>query len=77
MCGVVGYIGKTEEANTLVLEGLQALEYRGYDSVGLAYLQKNKITIAKQVGRVQGLRDIVSASSSSTSREETASTSPP
>lgn len=66
MCGVVGYIGKTAEANDVVLEGLQALEYRGYDSVGIAYLQKNKITLAKQVGRVQGLRGIVQTSSAST-----------
>jgi glutamine---fructose-6-phosphate transaminase (isomerizing) len=66
MCGVVGYIGKTNEANDVVLEGLQALEYRGYDSVGIAYLQKSKITISKQVGRVQGLRDTVQTSSSST-----------
>ena len=55
MCGIVGYIGR-KNANEVVLTGLKALEYRGYDSAGLALLDKQKQgQVIKQVGRVQGL----------------------
>ena len=55
MCGIVGYIGK-RQANDIVLGGLQALEYRGYDSAGVALLDKDKHgQVIKQVGRVEGL----------------------
>jgi glucosamine--fructose-6-phosphate aminotransferase (isomerizing) len=54
MCGIVGYIGK-KNANEVVLDGLKALEYRGYDSAGLALLDKNIGKVVKQVGRVEGL----------------------
>jgi glucosamine--fructose-6-phosphate aminotransferase (isomerizing) len=55
MCGIVGYIGK-RQANEIVLDGLKALEYRGYDSAGVALLDKNKHgQVIKQVGRVEGL----------------------
>ncbi len=57
MCGIVGYIGKTQKGADIVLDGLAALEYRGYDSAGLAFLDKsNAIVVSKQVGRVQALR---------------------
>lgn len=55
MCGIVGYIGK-KSANGVVLSGLRALEYRGYDSAGIALLDTDKRgQIIKQVGRVEGL----------------------
>ena len=54
MCGIVGYIGK-RQATDIVLAGLQALEYRGYDSAGVAFLNDNDPEIIKQVGRVEGL----------------------
>ena len=54
MCGIVGYIGKGG-ATAPVLEGLQALEYRGYDSAGIAYLSPDEHTLVKQVGRVEAL----------------------
>jgi len=54
MCGIVGYIGNKDGA-PVVLSGLQALEYRGYDSAGLVTLEKNKSRLVKQVGRVEGL----------------------
>jgi glucosamine--fructose-6-phosphate aminotransferase (isomerizing) len=54
MCGIVGYIGK-KPANEVVLAGLKALEYRGYDSAGIALLDKNQGQVIKQVGRVEGL----------------------
>jgi glucosamine--fructose-6-phosphate aminotransferase (isomerizing) len=57
MCGIVGYIGKQAKAVDVVLDGLTALEYRGYDSAGIAFRTDKSITVEKQVGRVQALRD--------------------
>lgn len=57
MCGIVGYIGSEEKGVSVVLNGLQALEYRGYDSAGLAYLDGGSMQVAKQTGRVQSLID--------------------
>jgi len=54
MCGIVAYVGK-QNARQIRLEGLKRLEYRGYDSAGLAILQDNEFKIAKQVGRVKDL----------------------
>ncbi|QQS18916.1 glutamine--fructose-6-phosphate transaminase (isomerizing) [Candidatus Saccharibacteria bacterium] len=57
MCGIVGYIGSEEKGVSVVLGGLQALEYRGYDSAGVAYLSGDDIVVTKQTGRVQALVD--------------------
>jgi len=57
MCGIVGFIGQQPKAVDVVLDGLTALEYRGYDSAGVAFLEKGAIATDKQVGRVQALRD--------------------
>ena len=54
MCGIVGYIG-WQEASPLLLKGLKRLEYRGYDSAGLALLNGNTLTVMKQKGSVSGL----------------------
>jgi len=54
MCGIVAYVGK-QNASQIILEGLKRLEYRGYDSAGLAILKDNEFKIAKQVGRVKDL----------------------
>lgn len=59
MCGIVGYIGTDNIAGSVVLDGLTALEYRGYDSAGLAYMIDEHMQVHKQLGRVQGLRDLV------------------
>jgi glucosamine--fructose-6-phosphate aminotransferase (isomerizing) len=56
MCGIVGYVGK-KNCQNLLLEGLKRLEYRGYDSAGLAVLQDGKIEVVKAVGRVSNLED--------------------
>ena len=59
MCGIVGYVGE-EEAAPILLDGLARLEYRGYDSAGLAvYSQKNGLEVVKAKGRLQVLYDIV------------------
>jgi glucosamine--fructose-6-phosphate aminotransferase (isomerizing) len=54
MCGIVGYVGR-QKAAAIMLEGLKRLEYRGYDSAGLAVLQDGGITLFKSVGRVANL----------------------
>lgn len=58
MCGIVGYIG-SKNAVELLLNGLESLEYRGYDSAGIAVFDGSKINIAKEKGRLAGLREIL------------------
>lgn len=56
MCGIVGYIGKKHNGTDVVIAGLQTLEYRGYDSVGVAYLDgSGNAQVIKQVGQVSNL----------------------
>ena len=52
MCGIFGYVGTSRNASEAVLEGLQRLDYRGYDSWGVAVLNGNGIEVEKQVGIV-------------------------
>lgn len=56
MCGIVGYIGDEESAQIL-LGGLSRLEYRGYDSAGIACLSKNELNVVKSVGKLQNLAE--------------------
>ncbi|WP_297721659.1 glutamine--fructose-6-phosphate transaminase (isomerizing) [Intestinimonas sp.] len=59
MCGIVGYIGR-EEAAPILLDGLERLEYRGYDSAGLAvYSETDGLKVVKAKGRLKVLSDIV------------------
>lgn len=55
MCGIVGYLGKKEKTISVLITGLKALEYRGYDSAGIAYQKNNKIKVIKSVGRLEQL----------------------
>ena len=56
MCGIVGYKGKRNVKDVLV-NGLSTLEYRGYDSAGIAVLDNNKVRIVKSIGKIENLRN--------------------
>ncbi len=56
MCGIVGYVGGAQ-AQPVIIEGLKKLEYRGYDSAGIAVLEQGKIQIAKSVGKIKHLEE--------------------
>jgi len=65
MCGIVGYIG-TNETVSVLLNGLEKLEYRGYDSAGIATLSDRAVNLFKVKGRIQALRDKVGTEGEST-----------
>ncbi len=56
MCGIVGYIGPKEK-KSILLDGLQELEYRGYDSAGIAIIEGEKLNNFKAIGKLANLRD--------------------
>jgi len=58
VCGIVGYLGQ-RDATPIVLEGLKRLEYRGYDSAGLALLGEGRIELRRSVGKLDGLERVV------------------
>ncbi len=57
MCGIIGYVGN-EKANNILIDGLLALEYRGYDSAGIATLENGIISVMKDKGRVKNILDL-------------------
>lgn len=58
MCGIVGYIGD-ENATDIIIDGLKRLEYRGYDSAGIALCTKDGMKVRKKKGRIQNLEDLI------------------
>ena len=66
MCVIVGYLGKSN-AQAPLIDGLRRLEYRGYDSAGVAFHEGNKFSMARETGRVKNLAKSVQKSSSSSS----------
>jgi glucosamine--fructose-6-phosphate aminotransferase (isomerizing) len=61
MCGIVGYIG-ARDATPIVLNGLKRLEYRGYDSAGLAVIQDGKIEVRRDAGKLSRLTELLNGS---------------
>ena len=61
MCGIVGYIGP-QDATPIILNGLKRLEYRGYDSAGLAVLNGERIEVRRDAGKLSRLTDLVNGS---------------
>ena len=58
MCGIVGYIGK-EKCIEKIISGLKSLEYRGYDSSGIAYQKDNEVIIIKEKGKIKNLEELI------------------
>ncbi len=56
MCGIVGYIG-TQAASNILLEGLRKLEYRGYDSAGIATVYEDAIHCVRAKGKLHNLQE--------------------
>ena len=59
MCGIVGYVGR-RDAKDIVIDGLKRLEYRGYDSAGIALVRNGNIDIRKKVGGIENLEKLIS-----------------
>jgi glucosamine--fructose-6-phosphate aminotransferase (isomerizing) len=58
MCGIVGYLGNNDAVSVLI-NGLKRLEYRGYDSAGVAVMENDQITVVKEVGKIRNLESIL------------------
>jgi glucosamine--fructose-6-phosphate aminotransferase (isomerizing) len=61
MCGIIGYVGK-EDAVPIIIDGLKKLEYRGYDSAGIAIFEDGHFNVIKQKGRLSALEERLSGS---------------
>ena len=57
MCGIIGYVGNEQQAVEVILDGLSKLEYRGYDSAGLAIVEEGRIFVDKKSGKLSNLKD--------------------
>ena len=64
MCGIIGYVGK-KNALSVIINGLERLEYRGYDSCGVAFLKDKKIELLKESGKIENLKKQIDFSISS------------
>mgnify|MGYP000434849771 CR=1 FL=1 len=58
MCGIVGFVGETNGVRFLI-DGLSSLEYRGYDSAGIAGVVNDEAKVIKAVGRIKNLEELI------------------
>ncbi len=61
MCGIIGYAGLCNISNSVLIEGLEALEYRGYDSAGVAVVHDGEVQVVKAKGKVSFLKEKMEA----------------
>ena len=59
MCGIIGYVGEKRCSIDVIIDGLKHLEYRGYDSAGIAYVKDNNVVIEREVGRISNLESVL------------------
>ena len=59
MCGIIGYVGEKRFSIDVIIDGLKHLEYRGYDSAGIAYVKDNNVVIEREVGRISNLEGVL------------------
>lgn len=59
MCGIIGYVGEKKFSIDVIIDGLKHLEYRGYDSAGIAYVKDNNVVIEREVGRISNLESVL------------------
>lgn len=59
MCGIIGYVGENRFSIDVIIDGLKHLEYRGYDSAGIAYVKDNNVVIEREVGRISNLESVL------------------
>lgn len=59
MCGIIGYVGEKRFSIDVIIDGLKHLEYRGYDSAGIAYVKDNNVVIEREVGRISNLKSVL------------------
>ncbi|MFP6654079.1 MAG: class II glutamine amidotransferase, partial [Myxococcota bacterium] len=57
MCGIVGYVGRESRATDVLIDGLRRLEYRGYDSAGVAILEDNRLEVRRAKGKLINLEE--------------------
>ena len=55
MCGIIGYVGNNNNSISLLLNGLERLEYRGYDSAGIAILNEKSLNVLKDLVKLKAL----------------------
>ncbi|MEM2932883.1 MAG: glutamine--fructose-6-phosphate transaminase (isomerizing) [Candidatus Pacearchaeota archaeon] len=59
MCGIVGYVGKEIEVSKVAIKALKRLEYRGYDSAGIAFKKNNIVEIRKNKGKIDSIKELI------------------
>ena len=57
MCGITGFVGKNSIRNTMI--GIKSLEYRGYDSAGIAFINNKKVEVLKEEGKIENLEKFI------------------